>query len=184
MLLDMLFALEPKARVFALDTHVLFPETYAVWREVEKRYGTKVEVYEGPSLGRQAAAHGDELWERNPTSAARSARSSRSTARSPTSTLDHRPPPRPVADARERAEGRLGRGARALEGEPARRLERRAAAGRTSASATCPYNQLHDRGLRLDRLHALHASPGAGREGRWAGAGEDRVRAAHVAERA
>ncbi|MGZ8716635.1 MAG: phosphoadenylyl-sulfate reductase [Gaiellaceae bacterium] len=65
-LLDMLFALEPKARVFALDTHVLFPETYAVWREVEKRYGTTIEVYEGPSLGRQAATHGDELWKTKP----------------------------------------------------------------------------------------------------------------------
>jgi phosphoadenosine phosphosulfate reductase len=65
-LLDLLFALEPKARVFALDTHLLFPETYAVWREVEKRYGTTIEVYEGPSLGRQAAVHGDELWKTNP----------------------------------------------------------------------------------------------------------------------
>ncbi|HZO97776.1 MAG TPA: phosphoadenylyl-sulfate reductase [Gaiellaceae bacterium] len=65
-LLDMLFALDPKARVFALDTHVLFPETYAVWREVERRYRTRVEVFEGPSLGRQAAVHGDELWKRNP----------------------------------------------------------------------------------------------------------------------
>src|SRR5438093_2458032 len=65
-LLDMLFATEPKARVFALDTHVLFLETYAVWREVEKRYKTEVEVHEGPSLGRQAAAHGDELWADNP----------------------------------------------------------------------------------------------------------------------
>ena len=27
-LLDMLFALEPRARVFAIDTHYLFPETY------------------------------------------------------------------------------------------------------------------------------------------------------------
>ena len=66
MLLDMLLGIDPKARVFALDTHVLFPETYAVWREVERRYNTKVEVYEGPSLGRQAAAHGDALWASNP----------------------------------------------------------------------------------------------------------------------
>jgi phosphoadenosine phosphosulfate reductase len=65
-LLEMLFALEPKARVFALDTHVLFAETYAVWREVERRYKTRVEVYEGPSLGRQAATHGEALWRRNP----------------------------------------------------------------------------------------------------------------------
>jgi phosphoadenosine phosphosulfate reductase len=65
-LLDLLLEQEPKARVFALDTHVLFPETYDVWREVERRYGITVEVYEGPSLGRQAAAHGDALWERRP----------------------------------------------------------------------------------------------------------------------
>ncbi len=55
-----------RARVFALDTHVLFPETYDVWREIEQRYGITVEVFQGPSLGRQAAAHGDELWARNP----------------------------------------------------------------------------------------------------------------------
>ena len=65
-LLDMLLEIEPEARVFALDTHVLFPETYAVWRQVEKRYGIQVEVYEGPSLGRQAAIHGDALWASNP----------------------------------------------------------------------------------------------------------------------
>lgn len=65
-LLDMMLELEPDARVFALDTHVLFPETYELWREVERRYGIEVEVYEGPSLGRQAAIHGDALWERTP----------------------------------------------------------------------------------------------------------------------
>ena len=65
-LLDMLYRVAPDARVFALDTHVLFPETYELWREVERRYGTKIEVYEGPSLARQAELHGDRLWERKP----------------------------------------------------------------------------------------------------------------------
>ena len=65
-ILDMLLERQPNARVFALDTHVLFAETYALWRELEQRYGIKIEVYEGPSLGRQAAVHGDALWERNP----------------------------------------------------------------------------------------------------------------------
>jgi len=65
-LLDMLLEQDPKARVFALDTHVLFPETYGVWREIERRYGIRIEVFEGPSLGRQAATHGDRLWEENP----------------------------------------------------------------------------------------------------------------------
>jgi phosphoadenosine phosphosulfate reductase len=58
-LLDMLFALEPKARVFAIDTHHLFPETYALWREVEQRYGTKIEVFEGAPVD-------DKLWESKP----------------------------------------------------------------------------------------------------------------------
>ena len=58
-LLDMLFELEPNARVFALDTHHLFPETYAYWREVERLYGTTIEVYEGAPVE-------DGLWETKP----------------------------------------------------------------------------------------------------------------------
>ena len=65
-LLDMLFALDPRARVFAIDTHHLFPETYAYWRDVEQRYGTTVEVYEGPSPEELSAAHGERLWETEP----------------------------------------------------------------------------------------------------------------------
>ncbi|MGI9080795.1 MAG: phosphoadenylyl-sulfate reductase [Thermoleophilaceae bacterium] len=65
-IMDMLLKIEPGARFFTLDTSVLFPETYAVWREMEQRYGVKVEVHQGPSLARQAALHGDELWKREP----------------------------------------------------------------------------------------------------------------------
>jgi phosphoadenosine phosphosulfate reductase len=65
-LLDMLFRAEPKARVFAIDTHYLFPETYELWREVERRYETAIEVFEGPSAGELAATHGEKLWESKP----------------------------------------------------------------------------------------------------------------------
>src|SRR5260370_18700573 len=65
-LLDMLFAIEPNARVFAIDTHYLFPETYALWREVELRYQTRVEVFDGPRPEVLAATHGETLWERKP----------------------------------------------------------------------------------------------------------------------
>jgi phosphoadenosine phosphosulfate reductase len=58
-LLDMLFELEPQARVFALDTRHLFPETYDLWREVESRYGTTIERFE-------AAPVEDGLWDTNP----------------------------------------------------------------------------------------------------------------------
>ncbi len=65
-LLEMVFATRPDARVFALDTDVLFPETYDTWRAVEERYGMKIEVFRGPSLAEQAATHGDRLWETDP----------------------------------------------------------------------------------------------------------------------
>ena len=58
-LLDMLFALEPKARVFAIDTHHLFPETYAYWQQVEQRYGITIEKFEGPPVE-------DGLWDTKP----------------------------------------------------------------------------------------------------------------------
>src|SRR5690242_21828961 len=58
-LLDMLFGIEPRARVFAIDTHHLFPETYELWREVERRYDTRIEVFAGDRVE-------DGLWERNP----------------------------------------------------------------------------------------------------------------------
>ena len=65
-LLDLLFRVEPKARVFAIDTHYLFPQTYELWRTIEQRYDTIVEVFEGPSPEDLAAIHGDELWDRKP----------------------------------------------------------------------------------------------------------------------
>jgi phosphoadenosine phosphosulfate reductase len=43
-LIDMLMAIEPSARVFTIDTGALFPETYEVWRRIEDRYGLRVEV--------------------------------------------------------------------------------------------------------------------------------------------
>ena len=86
-------------------------------------------VYEGPSLGRQARRTATVVEEQSdallldPQGRAARARALRPRR------LDHRPAPRPVADARRRAEGRLGRGPRAVEGEPAGRLGRRALLG-------------------------------------------------------
>ena len=57
-ILDMLLAIEPAARVFTLDTGVLFPETYATWRRIEQRYGIVIDVYRGDWI--------DGLWQRDP----------------------------------------------------------------------------------------------------------------------
>jgi len=45
-LLDLVLRREPMARVFTIDTGVLFDETIAAWRAVEDRYGITVEVFD------------------------------------------------------------------------------------------------------------------------------------------
>ena len=65
-IMDMLLKIEPEARFFTLDTGLLFAETYRTWRQLEDRYGVKVEVYQGMSLARQSDEHGDELWNSDP----------------------------------------------------------------------------------------------------------------------
>jgi len=49
-LIDMLMAIEPRGRVFTIDTGALFPETYEVWRKLEDRYKLAVEVFDASSM--------------------------------------------------------------------------------------------------------------------------------------
>ena len=48
-LVHMMLSIVPDARVFTIDTGVLFPETYKTWRELELRTGVKVEVFDAKS---------------------------------------------------------------------------------------------------------------------------------------
>ena len=50
-LVHMLLQAEPAARVFTIDTGVLFPETLSTWRAFEERYGFEVEVQDARSDG-------------------------------------------------------------------------------------------------------------------------------------
>jgi phosphoadenosine phosphosulfate reductase len=50
-LIHMLTSIEPEARVFMIDTGVLFPETLATWKQFEERFGVQVEVVEAYSAG-------------------------------------------------------------------------------------------------------------------------------------
>jgi len=53
--------------IFTLDTGLLFPETYALWRRLEQRYGVVIRaVRPEQTVDQQAAAHGDRLWARDP----------------------------------------------------------------------------------------------------------------------
>jgi phosphoadenosine phosphosulfate reductase len=54
-------------RMIALDTGVLFSETYALWRQLEAKYGVIIHaVHPELTLDQQAARHGAKLWESEP----------------------------------------------------------------------------------------------------------------------
>jgi phosphoadenosine phosphosulfate reductase len=167
-ILDLLLQIAPDARVFTLDTHVLFPETYETWRRVEERYGIEVEVFQGPSLGRQAALHGDRLWEREPDRCC--------------DLRKVRPLERALADVdawisgvrREQSPSRAGTAKLAWDprherwkGNPLADWTEKDV-WRYIAAHDLPYNPLHDRGY--SSIGCTHCTrPGAGRDGRWAG---------------
>ena len=160
-LLDMLFAVEPKARVFAIDTHHLFPETYELWREVERRYDTKVERFEGAPVE-------DGLWETKPDLYLAIAKVE--------------PLNRALLDLdcwitgirREQAATRAN--APKLGWDAAHELWKANPLADWSdddcwdyiRDRGLPYNALHDRGY--GSIGDVHSTlPGVGREGRWAG---------------
>jgi phosphoadenylyl-sulfate reductase (thioredoxin) len=52
--------------LFTLDTGVLFPETYALWKQLEARYGVTIRgVVPEQTIGVQELVHGPKLWERD-----------------------------------------------------------------------------------------------------------------------
>jgi phosphoadenosine phosphosulfate reductase len=179
-LLDMLFALEPRARVFALDTHYLFPETYELWREVERRYATTIEVFEGPGPEEIAAKHGEGLWEARPDLYLAIAKVE--------------PLTRALMDLDcwitgiRRDQGPTRATAPKVGWDDAHELWKANPLADWSDDdcwayvheRNLPYNPLHDRGY--ESIGDTHSTvPGAGREGRWAGTGRTEC-GLHVAE--
>jgi phosphoadenosine phosphosulfate reductase len=173
-LLDLLFGLEPKARVFAIDTHHLFPETYELRREIEQRYDTKVEVFAGPPVE-------EGLWETKPDLYL--------------SIAKVEPLNRALLDLdcwitgirRDQAPTRAT--ASKLGWDEAHELWKANPLAdwsdeecwRTIRERGLPYNELHDRGY--DSIGDTHSTlPGSGREGRWAGT-ERTECGLHVSER-
>jgi phosphoadenosine phosphosulfate reductase len=159
-LLDLLFELEPDAHVFALDTGVLFPETYEVWRKVEERYGTVIEAWRGEwveGLWASDPAHCCHLRKVEPLGRALAPldawitglRREQSPTRANARKLEWDEPHglwklNPLADWTEK--------------DVWERI----------AERDLPYNPLHDQGYAS--IGCTHCTqPGAGREGRWAG---------------
>lgn len=53
--------------IFTLDTGVLFPETYDLWRRLEAKYGIRIRsVRPARTIAQQAQDEGPNLWETNP----------------------------------------------------------------------------------------------------------------------
>lgn len=53
--------------MFTLDSGVLFPETYALWRALEATYGITIRaVRPAQTIDEQAETHGPMLWAREP----------------------------------------------------------------------------------------------------------------------
>jgi phosphoadenosine phosphosulfate reductase len=159
-LLDLLFELEPDARVFALDTGVLFPETYEVWRAVEERYGTVIESWRGEwveGLWASDPAHCCHLRKVEPLGRALAPLDAWITG-----LRREQSPTRANARKLEWDEGhglwKLNPLADWSEKDVWARIVER----------DLPYNPLHDQGYAS--IGCTHCTqPGAGREGRWAG---------------
>lgn len=66
-LADMVLKINPKARVFYLDTGFLFPETLELKDRVVQKYGiTPIRVASETSVEEFQAHHGEALWSREP----------------------------------------------------------------------------------------------------------------------
>jgi phosphoadenosine phosphosulfate reductase len=158
-LIDMLLALEPSARVFTIDTGVLFPETYEAWRALEDRYGVRIEVFDalrddgtpwtadGCCTDRKIAALEAALADLDGWISGVRREQSPTRADAPKLALDTRRgiwKANPLADwTAERVWSYIAR-------------------------HDVPYNELHDRGYESIGC-APCTLPGAGRDGRWAG---------------
>jgi phosphoadenosine phosphosulfate reductase len=167
-IVDLIKRIEPSARLFTLDTGVLFAETHEVWRQVEERYGTRVEVYKGMSLSEQAAVHGEALWARDPDAccairkvgpleSALSGIDAWVSGLRREQSLERAGTPKLAWDARH-GKWKLNPLADWAERDVWRYI----------AEHDLPYNLLHDRGYAS--IGCTHCTaPGAGRAGRWSG---------------
>ncbi len=153
-LVDLLTGIVPDARVFTIDTGVLFPETLETWRAFEERWAVQVEVHEARGgwsakqccgdakvAALERALTGVEGW---------------------------------ITGVRREQAGARG------DAQPVDRDERRRIA-KYNPLATwserdvwryvhehdLPYNPLHDRGYASIGCEPC-TQPGSGREGRWA----------------
>jgi phosphoadenosine phosphosulfate reductase len=160
-LVHMLSGICPEARIFTIDTGVLFPQTLQTWKQFEDRFGVRIEVFDARSpdapwtltrccseakvdaLGR--ALDGVEAWI--------------------TGIRREQAPTRSEAAKLERDERRGIWKVNPLTDWTEKDL------WRYIYEHDLPYNPLHDQGYASIGCEPC-TQPGAGREGRWAGTGK------------
>jgi phosphoadenosine phosphosulfate reductase len=171
-IMHMLLEVEPEARFFTLDTGLFFPETYRTWEELERRFDVEIDVFQGPTVARQAVLYGDELWKRDPEACCGLRKVS--------------PLEEALADVDAWVSG-LRREQSARRGRaPKIGWDGRREVYKVNPLADwserdvwryifrheLPYNELHDRGY--GSIGCTHCTkPGDGREGRWSGSERD-----------
>jgi phosphoadenosine phosphosulfate reductase len=144
-LVDLVLRHAPRARIFTLDTGVLFEQTYATCRAVEQRYGITVESYRGDW------EHG--LWAAEP---------DRCCAMRKVEPLR-----RALEDADCWISGDWDEGHGLWKANPLATWSERDVWAYVNRHQL-PYNPLHDQGY--SSIGCTHCTlPGVGREGRWAG---------------
>lgn len=158
-LVDMLMRIAPDARVFTIDTGVLFPETREAWRAMEERYGITIESFDAVRPGGGAWTADDCCGQRKVAAldAALAGLDGWITGLRRTQAATRTETPKLVWDRQRRvwkASPLADWGDDAVWGYIARH--------------DLPYNRLHDQGYASIGCRPC-TRPGSGREGRWAG---------------
>jgi phosphoadenosine phosphosulfate reductase len=157
-LLDLLLPIAPAARVFTIDTGVLFGETLETWRAFEERWGLKVEVVD---------AKADPPWTGNGHCCANGAKAEALDRALEGASAWVTGLRREQAPTREAVEV-LARDKRGLwKVNPLADWTDKDVWAHIAAH-DLPYNPLHDRGYASIGCVPC-TQPGEGREGRWAG---------------
>ena len=157
-LLDLLLPIAPAARVFTIDTGVLFPETLDTWRAFEERWGVKVEVFD---------AKADPPWTGHGHCCSNGAKAQALDRALEGATAWVTGLRREQAPTREAVET-MARDKRGIwKVNPLADWTDKDVWAHIAAH-DLPYNPLHDRGFASIGC-APCTAPGEGREGRWAG---------------
>ncbi len=158
--IDLVREVRPDARVFTLDTGVLFPETYATWKAFEAHFGIAIEPYRGEWI--------DGLWATEPDRCCELRKVE--------------PLKRALAGADCWVSGLRREQSPERAGTPELHFDDAHGLWKANPLATwserdvwrhlhergLPYNPLHDEGY--ESIGCVHCTlPGKGREGRWAG---------------